>query len=79
MLGVIAVLWAGPVTIASADSPQGQAIVNAAQNAENAGYPYCFDGGTTSGPSVGKTDPKPDPGYYSNCSEIGKVGSTAPA
>ena len=36
---------------------QGQAIVNAAQAMENAGYPYCFDGGTINGPSVGKSDP----------------------
>ncbi len=53
---------------------QAEAIVSAAQAMEGAGYPYCFDGGNTSGPTLGTTDPYPDPGYYTNCSQIGKVG-----
>ena len=58
---------------AQADTSQGQAIVNAAQQMENAGYPYCFDGGNINGPTVGINDPGSD-STYSNCSQIGKVG-----
>lgn len=71
---VAAVVGGGHVSVASAASSQGQAIVNAAQAMENAGYPYCFYGGNINGPTVGTTDPNPDPGYYSNCAQIGKVG-----
>jgi len=47
--------------------------VNAAVAAQNAGYPYCFDGGDINGPTVGITDHGSD-GSYSNCSQIGRVG-----
>jgi hypothetical protein len=49
-LGVTAGLASG-ASAAGAMSSSGQAIVNAA--ASQAGVPYCFDGGTTSGPSHG--------------------------
>lgn len=67
---VVSFLMAVDAPSALAD---GQAIVNAAQAIENAGYPYCFDGGTINGPTVGSTDSASD-GEYSNCSQIGKVG-----
>jgi hypothetical protein len=62
----------GPISLAQADT-QGQAIVNAAQEMENAGYPYCFDGGNINGPTGGTTDSSSD-GSYSNCASIGKIG-----
>jgi cell wall-associated NlpC family hydrolase len=52
---------------------QAEAIVAAARAMEGHGYPYCFDGGNTAGPTVGITDPASD-GSYSNCASIGKVG-----
>ncbi len=59
-------------TASGAASFTGQAVINYA-SAET-GYHYCFDGGTPSGPSVGITDPNPDPGYYSNCSQLPAIG-----
>jgi protein gp37 len=61
-----------PAQIASAQT-QGEAIVAAARAMESHGYPYCFDGGNTAGPTVGITDPASD-GSYSSCASIGKVG-----
>jgi cell wall-associated NlpC family hydrolase len=52
---------------------QGEAIVAAARAMESDGYPYCFDGGNKSGPTVGITDRESD-GSYSNCASIGRVG-----
>lgn len=69
-VATVAVVFGGSVPPAYAD---GQAIVNAAQAMANAGYPYCFDGGTINGPTVGTTDPSSD-GTYSNCAQIGRVG-----
>ena len=71
MLGmqVLAAVHASP---AQAATTQGQAIVDAAQAQKNAGYPYCFDGGTINGPSVGINDPGATP--YSDCHTTGKVG-----
>jgi cell wall-associated NlpC family hydrolase len=66
---LVAVIWAAT---ASAET-QGEAIVAAARAMEGAGYPYCFDGGTINGPTVGTTDSESD-GAYSNCAQIGKVG-----
>jgi cell wall-associated NlpC family hydrolase len=70
LMSVVAVLLGTGVSQARAD---GSAIVAAAQAMQNAGYPYCFDGGTIHGPTVGTTDPDSD-GSYSNCSQIGRVG-----
>jgi cell wall-associated NlpC family hydrolase len=61
-----------PVQMASAET-QEEAIVAAARSMEGQGYPYCFDGGNTSGPTVGITDHESD-GSYSNCASIGRVG-----
>jgi cell wall-associated NlpC family hydrolase/uncharacterized protein YbaR (Trm112 family) len=58
--------------MASAET-QGEAIVAAARSMEGQGYPYCFDGGNTSGPTVGITDHESD-GSYSNCASIGRIG-----
>jgi hypothetical protein len=61
-------------TVGSASArADGQGIVNAAVAMQNAGFPYCFDGGNTNGPTVGITDSESD-GSYSNCSQIGRVG-----
>ncbi|MGO8873605.1 MAG: NlpC/P60 family protein, partial [Acidimicrobiales bacterium] len=57
---------------AALTSFSGQSVVNYASAAT--GYHYCFGGGTPNGPSVGGTDPDPDPGYYSNCNQIGAIG-----
>jgi cell wall-associated NlpC family hydrolase len=57
----------------SSGSSQGSAIVAAAEAMQSQGYPYCFDGGNTQGPTVGISDPESD-GSYSNCASIGRVG-----
>ena len=60
---------------AVADAAQGQAIASAAQAMQNHGYPYCYGGGSISGPTPGFTDPYPDAGYPSDCRTTpGKVG-----
>jgi cell wall-associated NlpC family hydrolase len=71
----LAVVTLGFGVSASQAQADGSAIVSAAQAMQSAGYPYCFDGGSVHGPTVGIADPDPDPeGSYSNCSQIGRVG-----